>query len=240
MMLVLAMPARAEDAVGVVLTSSEAVVLMHPNFSGEVVTLFGAIDPPRNAPASPYSVLVIVQGPRADWVVREKTRQLGLVLNSAAVQYEQVPSYFGIFSSGPRDGDEFGILAQRELGYEGLVGTSRIWRGGPQLDSEFIRLMERDGRFVQRVGGTTMHSPTAFSVRVRIASSAFNGTYIARALVIAGGEVVGETTTHFRVRTQGLERFMEQAARDNSALYGLATIILALVTGWLGGVLFKR
>ncbi len=33
---------------------------------------------------------------------------------------------------------------------------------------------------------------------------------------------------------------MEQAARDNSALYGLATIILALVTGWLGGILFKR
>jgi hypothetical protein len=42
------------------------------------------------------------------------------------------------------------------------------------------------------------------------------------------------------VRTQGFERFVADTARMNPAFYGFATILLALLTGWLGGVLFKR
>ena len=38
----------------------------------------------------------------------------------------------------------------------------------------------------------------------------------------------------------GFEQFMFAASRRSALVYGLATVILALFTGWLAGVIFRR
>ena len=77
-------PAMAQDQVNVVFLNSDPVVAVHSNFRGQTVTLFGNIEPVEPGQDGPYSVIVLVQGPSADWVVRQKARQAGLVLNSAS------------------------------------------------------------------------------------------------------------------------------------------------------------
>ena len=42
------------------------------------------------------------------------------------------------------------------------------------------------------------------------------------------------------MRKIGFERFLALSAVQQPALYGLICVILALFTGWLGGVIFKR
>ena len=37
-----------------------------------------------------------------------------------------------------------------------------------------------------------------------------------------------------------VERFLELAATQQPALYGIACVLLAIGTGWLGGVVFRR
>ena len=108
------------------------------------------------------------------------------------------------------------------------------------FDGEFARLMGTAGRSSMAERGVAMLSLSAFSVRVPIASNATNGLYLARAFVVANGEIIGEGTTRYTVRTQSFERYVADLARSNPPLYGLATILIALGTGWLGGVLFRR
>ena len=42
------------------------------------------------------------------------------------------------------------------------------------------------------------------------------------------------------MRKIGFERFLGLAAQQQPLLYGLVCVILALFTGWLGGVVFRR
>lgn len=241
MMVLSCVPAVAQDTVNVVFVNSDPVVAVHSNFRGQTVTLFGNIEPGEGAPNGPYSVVVLVQGPSSDWIVREKERQGGLVLNSASAHYSQTPSYYAILSSSPLAqivSPE--VVDKQRLSFAGLAAMTRQGDDTSNPDPEFVRLMRSAGNFIEGERGVVMHSSTTFSARVPVASNAVNGVYLARALIIADGQVIGETTTHFTVRTQGFERYVANLARSNPILYGLATILIALGTGWLGGVLFKR
>ncbi|SMQ85422.1 conserved hypothetical protein [Devosia lucknowensis] len=230
-------PGRVSAEVEVVMTNSDPVVAVHSNFRGQAVTLFGTVETPPPEGQS-YSVVVVVQGPSSDWVVREKTRQFGLVLNAQSATYERVPSYYGIFSSSPLE--QLGLSGLSVFDPTALAKSLREDVFAPDFDGELVRLMQARGRFSVSDRGVVMLSSTAFSVRVPIASNATNGLYLARAFVYAGGERVADSTTRFTVRTQGFERYVADVARSNPPLYGLVTILIALGTGWLGGVLFRR
>lgn len=223
--------------VQVEMTNSDPVVAVHSNFRGQAITLFGSIDP-GPAEGKSYGVAVVVQGPSGDWVVREKERQLGFVLNADSARYEGVPSYYGVFSTSPLSQLVLEGLPRFDLPL--LAASLRTEGADPAFDAEFVRLMEKAGRFSQAERGVVMLSPSAFSVRVPVASNATNGLYLARAFVVVDGEIVGEATTRFTVRTQGFERYVADVARSNPPLFGFVTILIALGTGWLGGVLFKR
>jgi uncharacterized protein (TIGR02186 family) len=230
-----AVPASAQ--VDVVLTNSDPVVAVHSNFRGQEVTLFGAVELPPPEGQS-YSIVVVVQGPSTDWVVREKQRRFGFVLNSDSARYLRVPSYYGIFSTRPLE--QIGIEDQARFNLSALAASLRDQDADAAFDAEFVRLMSDRRRFTVADRGITTLSPSTFLVRLPIPSDATNGLYLARALVLLDGEIVGETTTRFTVRMQGFERLVAEVARSNPPLYGFATIMIALATGWLGGVLFRR
>jgi uncharacterized protein (TIGR02186 family) len=75
---------------------------------------------------------------------------------------------------------------------------------------------------------------------VTLPSDAPPGPYLAHTYLFKNGEIVAEHTDGFSVRKTGFERFLGQAAHGQPLLYGIVAVILALATGWLGGVVFKR
>jgi len=58
--------------------------------------------------------------------------------------------------------------------------------------------------------------------------------------VFKNGEIIARKSEGFAVRKIGFERFLAQSSVQQPLLYGLVCVVLALFTGWLGGVLFKR
>jgi hypothetical protein len=38
----------------------------------------------------------------------------------------------------------------------------------------------------------------------------------------------------------GIEQFVANSARDHALLYGLATTLMALLTGWFASIVFRR
>lgn len=229
----------------VVTATSDPTIWIHPTFTGETITLFGNIEPDATGalPPGPYDVVVVIRGPVADRVVRRSTRQFGLILNSDYALYRNLPSFYRVLSSRPlsalADGE---ALDTNMLTLEGLAAATLVESNGePEIFSaELVRLMEQEGLFAADARGVQFLSPTFFSARVALPANVPNGNYLARTLVFSDGELVAQRASRFFVRTEGFERFLAESARDMPLPYGLATVLVAIFTGWLGGVLFRR
>ena len=52
--------------------------------------------------------------------------------------------------------------------------------------------------------------------------------------------MVAQSDSALEVVKVGFEQFVAVAARDYALLYGLATAMLALLTGWFASVVFRR
>ena len=245
MLLVLTMGGAIETAQGqgVVFANSDPQIIIQSTFTGQTITLFGNIEPGQGGvpDTGSYDVIVIVQGPSGDRVVSEKKRRLGVVLNADRAVYRGLPGYYAILPSRPiaqiLDAD---ASEDPRLSLAGLVAGAREEGDSAAFDVELIRQMGEAGIFIEAERGATFLSPTTFATRILLPSSTPNGLYVAQALVVARGNIVASATSSFTVRTEGFERFVSRSAQTYPFLYGLAAVAIAIATGWLGGVLFRR
>ena len=58
--------------------------------------------------------------------------------------------------------------------------------------------------------------------------------------LFADGVMIARTESAFEIDTVGFERFIASAALDHGILYGLATAMMAVMTGWLASIIFRR
>lgn len=226
-------------------STSDRTVGIHSNFTGETVTFFGNIEPDQagTRPQGTYDVVVIVRGPTGERVVRRKSRQFGIMLNADYALFRGLPSFYRVLSSSPVSTIIApDVLAQRAFTVEAQVASALDTTSGePDLfEGELIRLMEKASLFGTAERGVTFLSPTFFAARVSLPSNVPNGVFLAQIFVVQNGEIVAERSQQFYVQKTGFERFLGESARNHPLLYGLACVALALVTGWLGGVLFRR
>ena len=52
--------------------------------------------------------------------------------------------------------------------------------------------------------------------------------------------MLSRTQTALEVVKVGFEQVVANAARDHGLLYGLATALMALLTGWIASVVFRK
>jgi uncharacterized protein (TIGR02186 family) len=67
-----------------------------------------------------------------------------------------------------------------------------------------------------------------------------NGNYAVDVKLFADGALVTRTTSTLEVFKTGFEQYVADAARDRGLLYGVVTMLMALLTGWFASVVFKR
>ena len=58
--------------------------------------------------------------------------------------------------------------------------------------------------------------------------------------LFADGALLARTQTALEVVKVGFEQVVANAARDYGLFYGLATALMALLTGWLASVVFRK
>ena len=51
---------------------------------------------------------------------------------------------------------------------------------------------------------------------------------------------IAQTNEQFEIVTVGFEHFIADAAIEHGILYGLVTAAMAMMTGWLASVVFRR
>ncbi len=58
--------------------------------------------------------------------------------------------------------------------------------------------------------------------------------------MFSGGALLTQTDTSFEIVKVGFEQFVATTARQNGFVYGLATAFMALMTGWMASIVFRK
>jgi len=241
-----ASPVQAERLIASV---SNHRVTVTPNYSGEELVLFGSVEKDAQTPASRtnYDLVVTVSGPRADMVTRRKERRFGIWVNNDYRQFLKVPSYLAIFSNRPIEAIAPPEVQRRQqLGLNNVLLTQRV---GPDyadvvpndaFRSAFVRLRSEHGLYRESTSAVTFLTPTLFRTGIPLPGEVPIGTYDVEIKLFADGALVTRTETAFEIVKVGFEQFIANAARNNGLAYGLVTAFMALMTGWMASIVFRK
>jgi uncharacterized protein (TIGR02186 family) len=238
-------PARAERLVA---SLSSHVVQITSNFTGVELTLFGTVeDGPATPPPGGYDVVVTVTGPRQSAVARQKERMFGVWVNAASRTFIDVPSYLAVLSTRPFDRiADPATLRREQVGIANFPLTQQTGADGADAAPDdtfrqaFVRLKRERELYREATDGVKFLTPTLYRAAIFVPAEAVVGDYGVDVKLFAGGAMIARAGPVFEIKTVGFEHFMASAAVNHGLAYGLATSLMAVVTGWMASILFRR
>jgi len=234
--------ARAQEIVTDL--STDDIELRH-SFTGQTLTLFGAIkSSPRDLDQTSYDVVLAVQGASRAYTVRKKERVLGIWVNTEELTFASVPGYYSVASTRPLS--EIAnppILARLQIGPEPhFTGPTRAV-AADELEAfiaGFVENRRRAGLYRQNTEEMALRSGTLFKADFFFPSNVPSGPYRASAYLFKNGRMLSETSEVITVGTAGFERTIFTLAHQYPALYGLLAVALALGFGWGAAFFIQR
>ncbi|TGE01485.1 hypothetical protein EU555_04990 [Methylobacterium nonmethylotrophicum] len=240
----LAAPARPE---ALVVSLSFSRLAVTSTYTGTSVAVFGAIERDGQAAARSggYDVVVTIRGPRQSLTVREKEALGPVWVNRGQQKFAEVPSFLAVLSSRPlaEVADE-GTRRRLRLGLPAIVAAPDLTLAAPTPDDPFrealLRLRRGARLFTESEAGVRFLSSSVFRGATPIPATAPVGAYDVEVVLLAGGVPLARQEARFDLVKSGVEQGIATFARDWSLAYGLAAGALALISGWLASVIFRR
>lgn len=233
----------AGDRVVAALSTNE--ISIDATFSGSEIFLFGAIERERLGlkAEDPLNVVVTVTGPDQRATVWRKERTLGIFANKDKIEIDHAPSFYAVASTGPL----FDVLSHTDdLRYKvsldvavRVVGAADQVREPEAFRKALIRLRRAAGLYSELPGAVRTIEGTLFETRLRLPANLTEGDYQARVLLTRDRSVIDVFETSIEVRKVGLERLIYNMAQDEPLLYGLLSILVALIAGWGASEIFR-
>ena len=209
-------------------------------FQGTRITLFGVIERDLQTVArhGPYDIVVVVKGPREDVLVQRSGRRFGIWVNVSSQDFRDIPSYYGLFTTPAPSTlvDEWlaDVARPDDRTAAPFVGTR----------SDFFHAVndfrEARGVWVRRIGGVEMLTDRFFRAVIPLPDIAKHGSYDVTVYLFADGAMLDTDESQFEVAKVGFEQQLFELSRQSPLAYGVAVVALALVTGYVGGVVFHR
>jgi uncharacterized protein (TIGR02186 family) len=234
------LPGGAEPrAQALVADLSHHLIAITTAFVGTNVVLFGAAE-------GGGDIVVTVHGPRQDQIVRRKARVAGIWINRERLAFRQVPSYYAVASTGPLEQiARPDVLARMEIGTE-HIKLEPIDAAGLEISEiaafqdALIRRKQEQGLYTRSPGRINFIGEQLFRTTLVFPANVPPGIYQVQVLEMQDGFAADAQRSTLVVSKVGLEADLFDFAQNRAALYGLTAIALAIVSGWLASVIFRR
>lgn len=225
----------------------EQEITVSSDYRGSFITVFGH-NPDRLGRGD---IVVVVRGPNVETVVMRKRRQLGLWINGDPVRFAGAPSFFAVLSTRPlTDIASAQLIRQYQLdpAASAQLESSTGSADPSAYRAALVRLRHRQGLYRWYVGppsperrsGLTTYPGGLFLGVVRLPANAPIAQYHADAYMFRDGRLISAQRIPVSVSRVGIERRIHDLATEQSFLYGVVTVLLALFSGWIASLLFRR
>ncbi len=241
-----AQPAAAER---LITSLSEHRVMVTSSFTGGQVALFGGIerDTGNLTLRGSYDVTITVTGPRQDLITYRRQRVLGIWVNYDSRMFENVPIFLSVLSNRPIAAIANADLRRRlQLGLDDTILQQRI--GVDTADTvhddpfrvAFLDLKKEHGLYREESSGVTFLTPALFQASIELPAEVPTGTYEVDVKLFSDGMLIARTPSALEIYKAGFEQYVTSTAANHGLLYGFATSLMALLTGWFASVVFRR
>jgi uncharacterized protein (TIGR02186 family) len=239
-------PATAER---LVTSLSNHRVMVTSNFTGDELVLFGGIEPDASSRPrrSPYDVIITVIGPRQALVTFRKSRVVGIWVNADSRIFDNAPAYLAVLANRPLENiTNAETLRRLQLGLDNIPLPQRASLNIADASRDdpfrvaFLKLQGDRGLYRELPNGVTFVTPGFIRASIPLPAEVPVGNYEVDARLFADGVMIARTPSAFEVYKAGFEQVITNAAHEHGILYGLATALMSVLTGWLAAIIFRR
>ncbi|WP_208976521.1 TIGR02186 family protein [Polycladidibacter hongkongensis] len=237
--------ARAESLVSAI---SSPTVSITSNFTGADILVFGEVnrDAASVARANDNELIVVVEGPPERMTTWRKERLAGIWINATSSTYAGVPSFYAVHASTPLTvvaGEQ--TLKEQRIGLQNLplapIASGEMTRNERKVFRDaLIRKREEIGLFVEKSEAIKFLSPTLFATNVELPSNIAVGEYTITTYLFNGQVLLHQQQQKLHIAKEGFEQHTFSLSRQQPLLYGILAVALALFTGWLAGIIFRK
>ena len=234
--LAVAGPVRAQN---LIFDLSDHSIAITTAFTGTQIVGFGAL-------GSPGDVVITVTGPTDNLTVRRAEPTAGVWINRESVTFADAPRFYGLASNRPIE--EFVSAATMERHGIGLDHLRLAPMDAEGLSDEalqqfrdgLIRRMQAEELYYVEPGQVAFLGDRLFRTTITFPANVPTGHYRVTARVIRDGQEVSAQTTPLFVSKTGLGFDIFRFATVYSAEYGIMAIVMAVFSGWLASLVFRR
>ncbi len=243
LLLLLMIPLAASAQEEVVLGLSSDRVAITTSFDGSEILIFGAVKRETPIPADPLEIVITVAGPSHPVLVRRKANRLGIWVNTDAVEVDAAPVFYAVATSNAWAdvlSDTEDLRHKVSIGRAiRSVGAPMEITNAPDFTEALIRIRQKSGLYQMLEGKVALDQQTLFRTAIDMPSDLTEGDYTARIFLTRQGAVVSQYETTINVRKVGLERWLYMLSRQQSILYGLMSLAIAIIAGWGASAVFS-
>jgi uncharacterized protein (TIGR02186 family) len=234
---VFAAPAAAK---GIVADVDDHLVEITTDFAGQDILVFGAID-------GPGDVVLVMRGPASKLLVHHKGRFAGIWVNAETIEFDDVPSLYGVASSRPLyeimtpevlDRYQLGVGRVRFEASEGEVPGIAPFRAA------LVQQKKRQGLYADKVGRVTFIGATLFRANLHLPSNVPTGTFLIDVYLVRDGKIVDAQNMPLIISKVGFGADIYKYANARSIgqrfAYGVTAVLVALLTGWIAHLVFRK
>lgn len=205
-------------------------------FQGAKILLFGAKD-------DAGSVAIVVRGPKKNFIVTKKQKLLGIWYNGERVKFKESYSFYSLFSTFNDQEPIDKLLTDLELGKSNLKfstfgGVDEKKKNDFQV--QLIDRLEKNKLYATSADQIDFLNETLFKVILDFPKNITRGIYTVEIYLINEGSLSSFQSIPIYVNQVGMSAKILDFAYQDSFLYGLMSVIIALVFGWLANYLFAR
>jgi uncharacterized protein (TIGR02186 family) len=208
-------------------------------FRGHSVTAAAMI--PQGAEA-----VIEVMGQTADEHLMRKGRRSGLWMNVGEIEVKQAPSLYLVMSTDPKLLQA--VTPETPWGFAAL--KRRVTMSGMITDQEkdkffeqFIKLKESEDVYAtskepvkkSRASGDL----TPVKAQFRLPTNVRPGDYEVCLSVVQNGQVIAKNCSKIQVKMVGFPAMLTTLAYEHGLTYGILAVVIAIITGFAMGFLFK-
>ena len=234
------LPVQAEEIVSGV---SQSGVSITTSFDGASILVYGAALRDAPAPTWPLmEVIITVEGPSTPLVIRKKDHVAGIWLNRGSVKITAAPSFYAVASTKamgdillPAEDEKYHITIPQTINAAAAPSADQA----PYIEA-LQRIRQASGSFVLAPDSVLLLRQALFRTDISLPANLVEGPYKVRIFLTRGGQVVDMQESQINVQKAGVERTLYKLAMEQPLVYGLLSLLMAMVAGWGAQELFKR